>query len=158
MTGLHPNARDLTGLRSGRLTVTNEHSRSRDGHLVWRCICECGKTKSISSNSLTRSVPVQSCGCMNRTRAQDKRVAGGAWNEGKSYVISGGEHCYKTRHGWAKAAIRTGGNQCERCGWAEARCDVHHRKAKAKGGLHTLANAIVLCPNCHRIDHEKGAR
>lgn len=38
----------------------------------------------------------------------------------------------------------------------EARCDVHHRVPKAHGGLHTLANAVVLCPNCHRIEHEAG--
>ena len=27
------------------------------------------------------------------------------------------------------------------------------RKLKSVGGLHTIANAIVLCPNCHRIAH-----
>lgn len=92
---------------------------------------------------------------MNHTTAQRKRV--GAWNEGKSYAIREGEHCYRTRHAWAKAAIRHYGNKCERCGWDSARCDVHHREHKARGGLHTLANAIVLCPNCHRIEHDKGS-
>lgn len=47
------------------------------------------------------------------------------------------------------------GNKCEVCGWAEARCDVHHRKLKSRGGLHTIENAIVLCPNHHRVEHDR---
>lgn len=66
------------------------------------------------------------------------------------------DHCYRTRHSWAKAVIRHYGNKCQRCGWDEARCDAHHRTPKAEGGLHTIKNGIVLCPNCHRIHHEKG--
>lgn len=58
----------------------------------------------------------------------------------------------------ATEAIRHYGPACERCGWNAARCDVHHRKPKGAGGLHTLENAIVLCPNCHRVEHEGGPR
>lgn len=150
----HANMTDLSGRRVGRLIIDGPVGRSADGHVLWRCLCECGKTKNIASNSLTRAAPVQSCGCMNATTAQRRRNPNGAWNEGKSYVISNGEHCYKTRHGWAKAAIRHYGNRCERCGWDKARCDVHHRHPKSSGGAHTLKNAIVLCPNCHRVEHE----
>ena len=153
---IHPNARDLSGLRSGRLLVKGPSPDRADGHIKWLCDCDCGRQKTIASNSLTRAKPVQSCGCMNATTAQAKRK--GSWNEGKSYAIGGGEHCYKTRHGWAIAAIRHYGNKCERCGWDKARCDVHHREHKARGGLHTLSNAIVLCPNCHRIEHENEAK
>lgn len=153
---MHPRTRDLSGLQSGRLLVIGPAGRARDNHILWRCSCSCGKEKLIASNSLTRVSPVQSCGCMNHTRAQQKRRADGPWNDGKSYVISNGEHCYKTRHGWAKAAIKHYGNRCETCGWDKARCDVHHRKPKALGGLHTIANAIVLCPNCHRLEHDRG--
>lgn len=149
---IHPNMRDLAGIRSGRLVVKSPSPIRADGHVKWLCLCDCGTEKLIASNSLTRIKSVQSCGCMNATTAQLKRK--GSWNEGKSYAIEAGEHCYKTRHGWAKAAIRHYGNKCERCGWCEARCDVHHREHKARGGLHTLKNAIVLCPNCHRIDHQ----
>lgn len=148
--------KDLSGIRSGRLTVKSPSPERADGHIKWLCLCDCGREKLISSNSLTRIKPVQSCGCMNATAAQLKHKS--SWNEGKSYSINSGEHCYKTRHGWAKAAIRHYGNRCERCGWNAARCDVHHREYKALGGLHTLTNAIVLCPNCHRIEHENGGK
>jgi 5-methylcytosine-specific restriction endonuclease McrA len=149
-------AHDLAGQRIGKLVVQRVDGRTKDKHVAWLCQCDCGQTKRVASNSLRRRNPVQSCGCMNRDTAQRKRRQGGPWNEGKSYVIDGGGHCYRTRHGWARAAIKHYGNRCERCGWDSARCDVHHREPKAGGGAHTLANAIVLCPNCHRIEHEKG--
>ncbi|WP_408509611.1 HNH endonuclease signature motif containing protein [Paraburkholderia sediminicola] len=42
------------------------------------------------------------------------------------------------------------------CGWDKAGCDSHHRIPKAQGGAHTIENGMVLCPNCHRIEHEQG--
>ena len=146
--------RDLTGLRTERLTVVRADGRIADGHVAWLCQCDCGATKRIASNSLTRPDPVQSCGCLNRNSAI--RPVNGGWNDGMSYLIEGGDRCYRTRHGWAKAAIKHYGNRCEVCGWAEARCDVHHRHLKSKGGPHTIANAVVLCPNHHRLRHELG--
>ncbi|UXC17455.1 HNH endonuclease [Comamonas squillarum] len=31
--------------------------------------------------------------------------------------------------------------------------EVHHRVQLARGGPDTVANAIALCPNCHRLRH-----
>ncbi|MCF5216690.1 HNH endonuclease, partial [Pseudomonas syringae] len=31
--------------------------------------------------------------------------------------------------------------------------EVHHRKRLADGGEDTVANAIAVCPNCHRKAH-----
>jgi hypothetical protein len=146
--------RDLRGHRNGRLVAVEPVGIANDNHVLWRCVCDCGGEKVVASNSL-RTAGTRSCGCLRSEAAQARLRREGAWNEGKSYAINGGEGCYRTRHGWAKAAIRHYGNKCERCSWAEARCDVHHRQPKAGGGLHTLTNAIVLCPNCHRIEHER---
>lgn len=144
----------ITGQRHERLTaISQTGGRSSDGHLLWLCECDCGGTKVVPSNSL-RHGGIGSCGCLRREAQRARVNRDGAWNEGKSYAIGGGERCYKTRHGWAKAAIRHYGNKCEKCGWDKARCDVHHREPKARGGLHTIQNAIVICPNCHRLTHE----
>ena len=142
------------GIRNGRLVAIQKTTeKSSDGHYLWLCKCDCGNTKKIASN-LLRPTGTKSCGCL-RSEAQRKRIKrDGVWNDGKSYSINGGRRCYKTRHSWAKAAIKKYGNKCERCGWNASRCDVHHRVKKSDGGLHTLDNAIVLCPNCHRIEHE----
>ena len=156
MIGMTPQVRDISGTRNGRLVAVDCVGRDADGRALWRCDCDCGGERIVQSNNLTRLAGVKSCGCLRAIAAAARRKKSGVWNDGKSYVIGGPEHCYKTKHGWAKAAIRTRGNCCERCGWAKAKCDVHHLIPKAKGGLHTLENAIVLCPNCHRVEHEAG--
>lgn len=152
----HPQGwhRDLTGHRNGRLVAKEAVGVQRGGHVLWRCACDCGGEKIVQSNNLTRDLGTRSCGCLRRAAATARLARDGAWNEGKSYAIGGGLRCYKTRHAWAKAVIRHYGNRCERCGWDRARCDAHHRTPKAAGGLHTIANGIVLCPNCHRLVHE----
>jgi hypothetical protein len=148
------NMRDLTGHRNGRLVAVSVAGRTKEGRALWDCRCDCGRSVSVQANNLTREAGTKSCGCLRTDAAAIRRNRDGVWNDGKSYAIGDGARCYKTRHAWAKAAIRSHGNNCERCGWSAARCDVHHREAKATGGLHTLANAIVLCPNCHRLEHE----
>jgi HNH endonuclease len=146
--------RDLVGVRNGRLVARAVVGKNHEGRAMWQCQCDCGGTKIVQANNLTRLSGTKSCGCLRREANAKKRLRDGVWNDGKSYAIGGGVRCYKTRHSWAKAAIRHYGNACERCSWSAARCDVHHRHQKAKGGLHTISNAIVLCPNCHRVEHD----
>lgn len=146
--------RDLARLKIGNLTVRSFVGISTDGHAIWLCDCVCGCTREITSNSLTRRNSVKSCGCAKAIAAKQRRKPGGSWNEGRSYAIGNGKHCYRNRAAWSKAVIRHYGNKCQRCGWAEARCDAHHKTPKSLGGLHTIKNGIVLCPNCHRIAHE----
>ena len=147
--------RNISGIKNGRLTAI-ELDHVREGRAMWRCVCDCGGEAVVQSNNLTRSSGTKSCGCL-RADAQRARIKrDGVWNEGKSYSINAGERCYKTRHAWSKAVIRHYGNQCEKCGWDKARCDAHHRVSKSFGGLHTISNGIVLCPNCHRIEHHQG--
>lgn len=145
-----PHTRDLAGLRVGRLTVSHIHGIARDGHLTWLCRCECGKEKAVSSNSITREIPVQSCGCLNKDRAQVKRRLGGPWNDGKSYVIASGEHCYKTRHGWARAAIKHYGNRCERCG-SRKREDGRRRRFYGRRKDQLKPNLIKECVETERL-------
>lgn len=148
--------RDMVGHRNGRLVVVSYAGKTpTEQRSLWLCRCDCGGERVVQGNNL-RATGTRSCGCLRREAAAARLLRDGAWNEGKSYSIQSGDKCYRTRHSWAKAALRHHGNRCERCGWDKARCDVHHRKPKANGGLHTIANAIVLCPNCHRVEHESG--
>lgn len=66
--------KDLTGQRFGRLTVIEPTDQRKAGHLVWRCRCDCGAEKLVSSQHL-RSGSVTSCGCSltqsNRKKAID---------------------------------------------------------------------------------------
>jgi hypothetical protein len=155
MRSSHPNIKDLTGQIFGRLIVIEIAGCATDGHIRWVCQCSCGGRKIANSNSL-RAGQVKSCGCLNKDAAAKRITAHGVWNKGKSYAVQNGNRCYKTKHGWAKAVIRKYGNKCQICNWDKAKCDAHHKIAKAKGGLHTIENGIVLCPNCHRLQHELG--
>lgn len=42
------------------------------------------------------------------------------------------------------------------CGWNRTTLDIHHIQKKSKGGTDKHANLIALCPNCHRLAHERG--
>lgn len=150
--------RNIAGQRNGRLTAIESVGRNKEGRAMWRCLCDCGGEKIVQSNNLTRSGGTKSCGCLRREAQQARLKRDGAWNEGKSYCIGNGERCYRTRAAWAKAVVRHYGNKCSCCGWDKGRCDAHHRVKKSNGGLHTLSNGTVLCPNCHRLAHEGGLR
>lgn len=153
---LHHTATDLSGRRVGSLTVVKPSGYRKDRHIGWLCVCDCGREKVIASNSLVRKNPTKSCGCVNARTAKKRWESSGKWSDNSSYDPTTGEKCYRNRAAWSKAVLRIKGNGCEFCGWAEARCDVHHKTPKAAGGLHTVSNAVVLCPNCHRVEHEQG--
>ena len=53
---------DLTGQVFGRLTVRERDGQNKKGNAVWKCVCSCGKTKSIVGYSLSQG-HVVSCGC-----------------------------------------------------------------------------------------------
>lgn len=64
-------AKDLTGLKFGKLLVVSlEKERTKFGHLVWKCKCDCGNYKNIPSPNLI-SGQTKSCGCI-RSRGEEK--------------------------------------------------------------------------------------
>ena len=55
--------KDLTGQKFGMLKVLYcRNIKNRQGSMIWRCKCDCGKIKDVSSFCLTRNM-TQSCGC-----------------------------------------------------------------------------------------------
>lgn len=60
-------ARDLTGLRFGKLFVLRRDSgRKAGGNSYWICECDCGNRKSIVDKSLVMDGGTRSCGCDQR--------------------------------------------------------------------------------------------
>lgn len=46
---------DLTGQNFGKWTVIEKtNNRDSSGGILWKCVCECGNVKEVSSNSLRR--------------------------------------------------------------------------------------------------------
>lgn len=63
---ISPNRLDLIGRRFGRLVVTSFNSvRNKGRFTYWNVICDCGKQKIISGQSLKNNVS-QSCGCLRK--------------------------------------------------------------------------------------------
>lgn len=60
-----PRNLDLTGQRFGRLVVIERCGTSKEGQKIYRCKCDCGNEKEITSGNL-RHGHTQSCGCINR--------------------------------------------------------------------------------------------
>ena len=67
---------DLTGQPFGRLLVLYECGRSKDGHVLWKCRCECGNECVVSSDALRKQL-TQSCGCLNRDRVRECKTTHG---------------------------------------------------------------------------------
>ena len=65
---------DMTGKVVGKLTVVGR-DRTENGVLFWKCVCECGTTKSIRA-ILLRNGSVSSCGCWRKERLQKHNRTG----------------------------------------------------------------------------------
>ena len=62
--------KDLSGKRFGHLTVIEMAGKSTDGRVMWRCMCDCGKSLDVRSYSLVGGPSgdlltgnTKSCGC-----------------------------------------------------------------------------------------------
>jgi hypothetical protein len=54
---------DLSGQRIGRWTVV-KRIENKGSQIHWRCVCDCGKEKSVSGGNL-RNGKTTSCGCLH---------------------------------------------------------------------------------------------
>lgn len=143
--------RDLTGQRFTALVAKRVVGKHHSGSLLWECVCDCGNIKNAPTGRLVNG-KTHSCGCY-RSRAALGRT-NVTWNTGTTYTNKKEGEEFSSKTGWMRAALKKYGVICMLCGWDKTSCDVHHRTPKSKGGKNTLDNAIVVCPNCHRVLHE----
>ena len=67
---------ELTGVRSGRLTVVKMVGKSKDRHLLWLCKCDCGNEVVLPSCSI-KGKHTMSCGCLKREVASSTHIKHG---------------------------------------------------------------------------------
>lgn len=70
------NKLELAGQESGSLLVLYECGRAKDGHVLWKCRCDCGNECIVSSTKL-KNKRIQSCGCLNRDRTRERMTIHG---------------------------------------------------------------------------------
>lgn len=74
---------DLVGNRYGMLSVIRESGRTADRHILWECLCDCGRKTFVSSKELV-SGHTKSCGCM---KGKHKNAIKGKMNQIRLYRI-----------------------------------------------------------------------
>jgi len=63
----------LKGQKFGRLTILQDSERSKSGHIIWVCKCDCGNITEVRITEL-RSGGTRSCGCFQREAARTAMV------------------------------------------------------------------------------------
>lgn len=76
---------DLIGQKFGRLTTIKPNGKDKWGSLLWECLCDCGKQKTINGNLLRRGI-TKSCGCLNKELASKRSIKHGL-TKTKIYMI-----------------------------------------------------------------------
>lgn len=67
-----PAKKDLTGKRFGRLLIEYDTGKKNSyNRILWHCKCDCGNELDISSASLNRAKPTQSCGCLQKEKTRE---------------------------------------------------------------------------------------
>jgi len=69
--------KDMTSMRIGMLSVIGRAPDAligikKDKHVMWNCLCDCGKLKSISGARI-RSGITKSCGCLKKLLTSERK-------------------------------------------------------------------------------------
>ena len=67
---------DLTGKKYNHLTVVKQNGRTKDRHILWECVCDCGNTVYVSSRDLITG-HTKSCGCIQKDAVKKSRLVHG---------------------------------------------------------------------------------
>lgn len=66
-----PKLKNLIGQRFGRLTVIERAENNKNGHVCWKCRCDCGVKIVVDGGSL-RNGDTKSCGCLKIEKASGR--------------------------------------------------------------------------------------
>jgi len=54
---------NLTGFKNNNLTALEIVGKTKQGRMLWKCLCDCGKETIVSSSCIKRGT-IKSCGCI----------------------------------------------------------------------------------------------
>ena len=74
------------GVPESRLTVI-DRAPSKDKHVFWNCVCECGTRLVVRGDQLKRGI-AKSCGCLQREIAAQNMIQVGKLNKTKGIPIT----------------------------------------------------------------------
>ena len=79
------------------------------------------------------------------------RKSKGIYKQNNKLSLGNFDFEYKDRTNWSLSVKKIFLDKCMICGWQDAPCDVHHIIPRSKNGKNCIKNAIVLCPNHHKL-------
>jgi len=56
---------NINGKRFGKLVAVEETRLRKNGNIIWRCVCDCGKQTMVTANNL-KNGNTKSCNCLRR--------------------------------------------------------------------------------------------
>lgn len=62
-------------VRVGKLTIIEPTSERKNGYMVWRCICDCGRSICLDTRTLQRGT-VRDCGCETVVKPGQRDITG----------------------------------------------------------------------------------
>lgn len=102
--------RYLEGQRFERWLVLSEAGRDVNSRVIWNCVCDCGREKTLSSTSLV-SGGSKSCGCLRDEKARQRSGE-------KAYNYLGG-FAVKGSVAWANDLLTNARSRCRKARYAE---------------------------------------
>lgn len=135
--------KDIASQRFGRFVVMHMDGFNKRGHAVWLCLCDCGVSKRVQGRHL-RDGSTQSCGCLNREKAAQRRREGTGDRNG---MWKGVAASYFAKH-MRVNAIRGRPQRCEQCGTTDP--TKTYEWASMTGNYDDVNDYRRMCRSCHR--------
>ncbi|MCD8147973.1 MAG: transcriptional regulator [Clostridiales bacterium] len=63
------------GSRFGMLTVACDSGQRKNGYIIWKCTCDCGKELLVDKRTLERGT-VRDCGCVTKVKPRQRDITG----------------------------------------------------------------------------------
>lgn len=147
---------DLTGQRFGRLLVVEEAGRAKDGHVLWRCVCQCSNVTLVTGARLRHKTrPIRSCGkgeCHSKSMRGRTGEASPSW-KGDAVRYNGAHERVKAIRGSASQHV------CTDCGapardWSLDCAYVDDPREEVNGYLCAYSpnpeRYVARCASCHK--------
>ena len=123
-------AKDITGMKFGRLTVIERRGSDKHGNALWLCKCDCGNEVVVYGGHLRRGITM-SCGCYQKDKAREIVGEGHPNWKGGITLISDHLRNLPIVTQWRKDTYIRENNRCQLTGKKVhgGNSDVHHLKA-----------------------------
>ena len=155
-----PRFKDRTNDRYGRLTVIEHAGKNNKNKHLWRCLCDCGNEKIVSSNNLS-SGKSKSCGCLKKEFLARSGNQYGLYEDREEAILKVQYSHLKRRHKNFDGTIlpfehfvKKSKSPCKYCGLEYSR-ELEDRLNETKTGKR-LSDTIVKINGIDRLDPSIG--